>query len=93
MKPFSFKSRILSKAILFPVTVLGLGSIKATVGDKISIYRKFFGLSQRKFALLIGIDPGTLGHWEQGKTMPRPDKFENLKKVLKKCCNCGFHGL
>ena len=46
-----------------------------TLGDKIIIYSKLSGLSQRKFARIIGIDPSTLGHWEHGKTKPNPDKL------------------
>ena len=49
-----------------------------TLGNKILIYRKLLGLSQRKFATLLGIDPSTLGHWERGKTRPNPDKFEKF---------------
>ena len=46
-----------------------------TLGNKILIYRKLSGLSQRKLARLIGIEPSTLGHWERGKTKPNPDKL------------------
>ena len=46
-----------------------------TLGDKILIYRKLHGLSQREFARLLGIDPSTLGHWEKGKSKPSPDKL------------------
>ena len=49
-----------------------------TLGDKILIYRKLHGLSQKKFARLLGIDPSTLGHWERGKTKPNPDKLTKL---------------
>ena len=49
-----------------------------TLGDKLLIHRKLLGFSQRKFALLIGIDPSTLGKWERGKTRPDPDKFAKL---------------
>jgi len=46
-----------------------------TLGNKIIIYRKLRGISQEKFARIIGVDPGTLGKWERGKTKPNPDKF------------------
>ena len=46
-----------------------------TLGNKIIIHRKLLGMSQKKFACLIGIDPSTLGHWERGKTKPTPDKI------------------
>ena len=46
-----------------------------TLKDKIIIYRKLLGISQEKFACIIGVDPSTLGHWERGKTKPNPVKF------------------
>ena len=49
-----------------------------TLREKIVTSRKLLGLSQRKYARLIGIDPSTLGKWEQGKSTPRPDKLEKL---------------
>ena len=49
-----------------------------TLRERIITSRKLLGLSQRKFARLIGIDPSTLGRWEQGKSTPRPDKLEKL---------------
>jgi len=33
--------------------------------------RKQFGLSQVKFASLLGISPGTLKNWEQGRRKPQ----------------------
>ena len=32
--------------------------------------RKNFGLSQEKFAILLGISPSTLRNWEQGRRKP-----------------------
>ena len=49
-----------------------------TLREKIVTSRKLLGLSQRKYARLIGIDPSTLGRWEQGKSTPRPEKLEKL---------------
>ena len=46
-----------------------------TLRDKLITSRKLSGLSQRKFARLIGIDSSTLGRWERGKTKPSPDKI------------------
>ena len=46
--------------------------------EKIVASRKLLGLSQKKFARLIGIDPSTLGKWEQEKSTPRPDKLKKL---------------
>ena len=49
-----------------------------TLREKIVTSRKLLGLSQRKYAQLIGIDPSTLGKWERGKSTPRPDKLGKL---------------
>ena len=46
-----------------------------TLRDKIVTSRKLSGLSQRKYARLIGVDPSTLGKWERSKTKPSSDKF------------------
>ena len=44
---------------------------------EISTLRKQFGLSQAKFAALLGISTGTLQNWEQGRRVP-----EGPAKVL-----------
>jgi len=48
------------------------------LGQKIRAYRKLFGLRQKDLARLLGVDPGTIYHWEKGKHKPE----RRLLKVL-----------
>ena len=41
-----------------------------TTGEKIVVYRRLLGLSQKKLACHLGIDPSTLGKWERDKRQP-----------------------
>jgi transcriptional regulator with XRE-family HTH domain len=40
-----------------------------TVGERLKAKRRVLGLSIEKAALVLGVDPGTLGDWEAGKTV------------------------
>jgi putative transcriptional regulator len=48
-------------------------SARETVVDAtlVKAIRKKTGLSQRKFALLLSIEPSTLQNWEQGRREPQ----------------------
>ena len=41
------------------------------MGDRIREYRRIHGLSQKKLAAQLGIDPTTLAGWERGKHQPK----------------------
>jgi DNA-binding XRE family transcriptional regulator len=41
-----------------------------TTGQKIIAYRIIRGMSQRKLALQIEVDPATLGRWERDESSP-----------------------
>ncbi len=41
-----------------------------TTGEKIVAYRRLLGLSQKRLACHLGIDPSTLGKWERNKRQP-----------------------
>jgi len=41
-----------------------------SVGEKIVSYRKLLGLSQKRLAHQLGIDPSTLSKWERDKRQP-----------------------
>ena len=57
--------------------------IKAkTLGEKILAYRKLLGLSQEMLARKLGVDPGTLARWEQGKNKPKGKHLEILDEFL-----------
>jgi transcriptional regulator with XRE-family HTH domain len=47
--------------------------------ERLKMYRLKMGLSQRKLAAKLGIDPGTLGGWETGRHKPTK-KFQILIK-------------
>jgi DNA-binding XRE family transcriptional regulator len=39
-------------------------------GQKIVAYRHIRGMSQRALALILKVDPGTLGRWERDESLP-----------------------
>jgi transcriptional regulator with XRE-family HTH domain len=41
-----------------------------------------FGLTQKKLAELLGIDPTTLGRWERNESKPLKKLLEKLNKFL-----------
>lgn len=45
--------------------------------------RKKTGLSQRKFALLLSIEPSTLQNWEQGRREPQGPARALLRAIKK----------
>ena len=52
-----------------------------TFGEKIHVYRKIHGLTQKQMADKIGIDPSTVRYMENGKHKP-------TKKMIKKITKC-----
>jgi transcriptional regulator with XRE-family HTH domain len=67
----------------FPKIIKFIGHIpfgKSTlsIGEKIILYRKLHGLSQKKLACQLGIDPCTLSKWERNKRKP----YERFLKQL-----------
>jgi transcriptional regulator with XRE-family HTH domain len=53
--------------------------------EKLKTYRLKLGLSQRKLAERLGIDPGTLGGWERGTHKPCPNSLRRLSEILTTC--------
>jgi DNA-binding XRE family transcriptional regulator len=41
-----------------------------TTGQKIIAYRHVWGMNQRALALILKVDPGTLGRWERDESSP-----------------------
>ncbi len=41
-----------------------------SIGEQIIQYRRENGLSKRKMARILGIDPSTLGRWERDEYLP-----------------------
>jgi len=54
-----------------------------SVGEKIVIYRRLLGLSQKRLAQHLGIDPFTLGKWEKNKRRPPQSFLEDLTTFFK----------
>jgi transcriptional regulator with XRE-family HTH domain len=50
--------------------------------ERLKTYRLRLGLSQRKLAAKLGIDPGTLGSWERGRRKPSERYRELLARSL-----------
>ena len=51
------------------------------ISDRIKLYRHTHGLSQKKFANLIGVDETTVAKWELGKRKPSKKITEKLENV------------
>ena len=52
-------------------------------GAKIVSLRRVLGLTQKKLAGLLEIDPSTLGDWESNKKQPKRVYIEKLKDLLR----------
>jgi transcriptional regulator with XRE-family HTH domain len=48
-------------------------------GGKIITLRRILGLTQKKLASLLGVDPSTLGDWESNKRKPTKDHLGKLE--------------
>jgi DNA-binding XRE family transcriptional regulator len=51
--------------------------------EKLKTYRLKAGLSQRKLAAKLGIDPGTIVNWERGKHKPAMAYREKMENIFK----------
>jgi len=40
------------------------------------------GLSQRRLASKLGIDPGTIGHWERSRHQPLKKYIEMIERIF-----------
>jgi transcriptional regulator with XRE-family HTH domain len=54
------------------------------IGEQLLGYRKARGLSQRKLAKSLSIDPGTLGRWERDESFPTGKLKTRLGPFFKK---------
>jgi transcriptional regulator with XRE-family HTH domain len=72
------RNRCQPRLPLFPKIAQFLGyspfptEAKHTIGQAIRAYRLMHGLSQKKLARALRIDPTTLARWEKGRSKPGP---------------------
>ena len=53
-----------------------------TVGEKIQLYRKQFGLSQEELGQKLSVSRQTISLWEKGQTFPSIDNLIRLKEIF-----------
>jgi transcriptional regulator with XRE-family HTH domain len=53
-----------------------------SLGEKIVVYRKLLGLTQKELAKQLGIDPSTLGRWERGESKPLGKFLNKIKEKI-----------
>jgi len=53
-----------------------------TLAERLTTARKGLGLSQRKMAEKLGVDPGTLQGWEAGRHQPTGKSLEIIGRIL-----------
>lgn len=46
--------------------------------ERLKAYRKLHGLSQKRLAGLMGVDPSTVWHWERGQSRPNRGHFRRI---------------
>ena len=39
-------------------------------------------LSQTEFAKMVGVTPGAVSQWEQGRTFPNPCRLKKISEIL-----------
>ena len=50
--------------------------------DRLATARRTLGLSQRKMAEKLGVDPGTVQGWEAGRHQPTGKSLEIIGRIL-----------
>ena len=53
------------------------------VREQLKTYRRIHGLSQRRLAALLDVDPSTVLHWERGTTRPNEEHAERIEALLR----------
>ena len=53
-----------------------------TLAERLATVRKVQGLSQRKLAEKLGVDPGTLQSWEAGRHQPTGKSLDIIGRIL-----------
>lgn len=53
-----------------------------TIGERIKVYRKLAGLTQKELGELAGVATGTIQQYELGKRQPRIEQLEKIATAL-----------
>lgn len=59
------------------------------VGDLIRNLRLEIGLTQEKFAALLGVTWLTVNRWENGRTQPLPLAIKQIEKIMYRTSDAG----
>ena len=54
-----------------------------TLGGRVKMFRHLKGLSQKKFAKIMCVDPSTIKSWEENEFNPDAENFVRLTRFLK----------
>lgn len=57
-------------------------SADGALAEQLKAYRRVHGLSQKRLAATIGVDPSTVWHWEQGAGQPRAPLCKRVEAIL-----------
>ena len=52
------------------------------LSDRLKAYRRVRGLSQKRLAAKLGVDPSTVLYWERGKSRPNNEHTERIEALL-----------
>jgi transcriptional regulator with XRE-family HTH domain len=53
-----------------------------SLGERVLRARKRLGMTQKDLARQLGVDPGTLTHWEHGRRRPMPENRAKLESFV-----------
>ncbi len=57
-------------------------STEGSLPARLKTHRRMQGLSQKRFAAILGVDPSTLARWETGKSQPDDERAKRIKAML-----------
>lgn len=56
---------------------------RRVIGRRIAHYRMLRGMLGKELAEAVGVSPGTVTHWEKGRSKPSPIDFTRLAAALR----------